>query len=139
MRRSHQISLPADVWNNFVYGLNNCNQSQRKKMNAFFAEIEQNLAVQYEAHQIVVESSNLDEDAILAAMSSDNAQYVSQNHSIETFYTITESPFVLDNILTVMCQEASEDCYHRLLTEKTMPAVTAYRTENAAPNRVAAA
>ena len=137
MHTSHQISLPADVWSDFVLNLNHCDQSRRQKRNAFFAEIEQNISVRHEAQQIIIESSNLDEDAILAALLDDGNQHIEQRHLIEAFDTIAEDLLVFGDIITTFQQKASEDCYHHLLT--TRKPVTGYTTENADPNLVAAA
>ena len=138
MRISHQISLPVDVWNDFVYHLNHCNQSRRQKINAFFTDIEQNLTIRREATQILVESSNLDEAAILAALLADDNQHIEQRHLIEAFDTINGGLFDFGKNITAIHQAASEDSYNHLLTAKKTRN-TGYSTENADPNKAAAA
>lgn len=137
MHTSHQISLPADVWSDFVLNLNHCDQSRRQKRNAFFAEIEQSISVRHEAQQIIIESCNLDEDAILAALLDDGNQHIEQRHLIEAFDTIAEDLLGFGDIITAFQQKASEDRYHHLLT--TRKPVAGYATENADPNLAAAA
>lgn len=136
MHISHQISLPADVWSDFVFNLNHCDQSRRQKRNAFFAEIEQSISVRHEAQQILIESSSLDEDAILAALLDDGNQHIKQCHLIEAFDTMTEDLLGVGDI-TAFHQKASEDRYHHLLTARKP--VASYATENADPNQAAAA
>lgn len=64
----HQIVLAKETWDNFAKGLTNIDSGKQKKIQSFFEQISHTISIQREPNSIVVESSRLDEDAILAAL-----------------------------------------------------------------------
>ncbi len=64
----HQIVLARETWDDFAKGLTNIDSGKHEKISSFFEQISRTISVQRELNSIVVESSRLDEDAILAAL-----------------------------------------------------------------------
>lgn len=131
MNLNHQICLSLDVWTEFVYSLNHCDQDRRDKTGAFFSEIEQNIVIRHEPRQIIIETPKLDEDAILSALL-DTRQSDYDSHLVETFGIKAESLFDIDGMLPSIYQADSRDSYYHLLTARKNPA-TAYSSEQVNP------
>ncbi|WP_455678287.1 hypothetical protein [Sharpea azabuensis] len=68
MDSTHQIVLARDVWDDFTKELMHIDSGKQERINSFFEQISQTISVQHELNSITVESSRLDEDAILAAL-----------------------------------------------------------------------
>lgn len=137
MHINHQINLASEVWSNFVYQLSHCDSTRREKIDAFFAEIDQNITVRHRTHQIIVESSQLDENAILAALL-DDKQHSTKYHLIEVFDIISEDLLDFGEPIIPVHPIASEDRYQHLLATRKA-ATSVYMTEHIQPGDAAVA
>lgn len=67
MRKNNNLVLPRDVWDDFSYRLAHTDISVPRGIDTFLAEA-QKLNIRREGADVIVESKDIDEDAIIAAL-----------------------------------------------------------------------
>lgn len=80
MQSNYQILLSPDVWADFTDRLSRVSRESPSGIDAFLAAFSTNISIYKEGRDTIIESSNIDEDSIVTALT----QNIPHNNSIET-------------------------------------------------------
>lgn len=117
MRIEHHMTLQQDAWNHFAHSLAHPDLSIQRKANDYFEEIERTIIITREPDKISVQTHNLDEHAILAALLGKNKSDHLVKQHVETYDILINTLFNYNIISSFLDQTATEDCYHKVLSE----------------------
>lgn len=110
MHIAHQIILSPDEWEDFAGRLNCRGAWVHERMNSFFEHIQNDLSIRREAGRTIVESSGIDEEAILAAMTGKGVHAPGKLAAAE-FTIHLSSVLVISDADVFLNQSASVDSY----------------------------
>lgn len=114
MHVNHQINLACNVWDDLVNRLTHYDSEVQTKVDAFFDEIKQNLHVSHESNRILVNSTHINDDAILAALCN-NSQEEPIAKIPDTFNISVSGFWDFDDIADFAVRIADEDVYQTQL------------------------
>lgn len=115
MNIAHEIILTRESWEDLNTRLSHYDSDNQRKVNAFLSSIEQDIIVTHKADRILVETANLDENAILAALLKGqitSSEQSSNDSKYNTTYDVQVDNFwAFDSIFSFVGHIASEDFY----------------------------
>lgn len=79
MQSNYQILLSPDIWADLTNRLSHSSQTSPSGIDTFLAAFSNNISMRKEGNATIIESSNIDGDSIIAALT----QNISHNASIE--------------------------------------------------------
>lgn len=98
MQNNHQITLSSAAWSELTEKLTHSSQESRQKRNAFFEEIRRDIQITYTQDSILVAAKNLDEAAILAALTAkkqggNSSAGINRSFSIQMNFSVAADAF----------------------------------------------
>ena len=124
MQNNHQITLSSTAWSELTEKLTHSSPESRQKRNAFLEEIRRNIQITYTQDSILVAVKNLDEDAILAALTakkrvSNSGAGINRSFSIQMNVSVAADDFSFQGD-----QMAGEDVYQPCLHNSPIEYIT---------------
>lgn len=121
---NHQITLSGTAWSELTGKLTHISQESRQKRNAFFEEINRDIQMTCTRDSILVAAKDLDEDAILAALTAkkrvgNSGAGINRSYSIQMNFSVDTDTFSF-----LGDQMAGEDTYQACLHESTIEYIT---------------